>query len=51
MAKGKKGRVVLIPRLGTLQEVEITLPGGFNVTPRLTQALQIVPGVERIEET
>lgn len=49
--KAGKGRVVLIPRLGTLQEVEITLPGGFNVTPRVTQALQTVPGVERVEET
>ena len=48
---GGKGRVVLIPRLGTVQDVEITLPGGFNVTPRLTQALQTVPGVERVEET
>jgi DNA polymerase III subunit alpha len=46
-----KGRVVLIPRLGTSQEVEITLPGGFVVTPRLAQTLQAVPGVERVEET
>ena len=33
------------------QEVELALPGGFNVTPRLAQALKMVPGVERVEET
>jgi len=30
--------------------VEITIPGGFQVTPRLAQALKVVPGVERVEE-
>ncbi|APH57092.1 DNA polymerase III alpha subunit [Granulibacter bethesdensis] len=45
-----KGHVVLIPRLNEDQEVEIELPGGFNVTPRLGQALKLVPGVERVEE-
>src|SRR6185312_5677095 len=46
-----KGRVVLVPRVGDGQSVEIALPGGFNVSPRLAQALKVVPGVERIEET
>ncbi len=45
-----KGRVVLLPRLGDSQDVEIELPGGFNVTPRLAQALKLIPGVERVEE-
>jgi len=45
-----KGRVVLIPRVADTQNVEIALPGGFNVTPRLTQALMAVAGVERVEE-
>jgi DNA polymerase-3 subunit alpha len=45
-----RGRVVLVPRTEDEQDVEITLPGGFNVTPRLAQALKIVPGIERIEE-
>jgi DNA polymerase-3 subunit alpha len=45
-----KGRVVLVPRLGTERSVEIALPGGFNVTPRLAQALTIVPGVERVDQ-
>ena len=45
-----RGRVVLLPRLGDGQDVEIELPGGFNVTPRLAQALKLIPGVERVEE-
>ena len=45
-----RGRVVLVPRLGTTQSVEIALPGGFNVTPRLAQAMKVVPGVEQVEE-
>jgi DNA polymerase III subunit alpha len=45
-----KGRVILIPRLGTTQSVEIALPGGFNVTPRLAQAMKVIPGVEQVEE-
>jgi DNA polymerase III subunit alpha len=45
-----KGRVMLVPRLGTTQSVEIALPGGFNVTPRLAQALKVIPGVEQVEE-
>ena len=46
-----RGRVILIPRLeeGT-QDVEITLPGNYNVTPRLAQALKVLPGVERVED-
>jgi DNA polymerase-3 subunit alpha len=45
-----KGRVILVPRLGTTQSVEIALPGGFNVTPRLAQALKVIPGVDQVEE-
>ena len=45
-----KGRVVLVPRIDAAQSVEIALPGGFNVTPRLAQALKVVPGVERVED-
>jgi DNA polymerase-3 subunit alpha len=45
-----KGRVILVPRLGTTQSVEIALPGGFNVTPRLAQAMKTLPGVEQVEE-
>jgi DNA polymerase-3 subunit alpha len=45
-----RGQVILVPWLQAAQSVEIALPGGFNVTPRLAQALKIVPGVERVEE-
>ncbi|HEY0419343.1 MAG TPA: DNA polymerase III subunit alpha, partial [Acetobacteraceae bacterium] len=45
-----RGQVVLVPRLDDTQDVEITLPGGFNVTPRLAQALKVLAGVERVEE-
>ena len=45
-----RGRVVLVPQIGDTQEVEIPLPGGFNVSPRLAQALKLVAGVERVED-
>ena len=45
-----RGRVVLIPRLADRQDVEIALPGGFNVSPRLLQATKVLPGVERVED-
>ena len=45
-----RGRVVLIPRLNEQQDVEIALPGGFNVSPRLLQATKVLPGVERVED-
>jgi len=48
-SKGR-GQVVLLPRLEGEQDVEIALPGRFNVTPMLAQALKMVPGVERVEE-
>ena len=47
---GGKGRVILVPRLDTAQSVEIALPGRYSVTPRLAQALKLLPGVEQIEE-
>ena len=52
LAKESKGRgqVVLLPRLEGSQDVEITLPGRFNVTPVLAEALKTVPGVEKVEE-
>jgi DNA polymerase-3 subunit alpha len=45
-----KGRVVVVPRTGPGQEVEIALPGGFNVSPRLLQAMKVIPGVGAVEE-
>ncbi|MBR0651887.1 DNA polymerase III subunit alpha [Roseomonas terrae] len=45
-----KGRVVLVPRTGPGQEVEMALPGGFNIGPRVMQAMKVVPGVSSVEE-
>ncbi len=45
-----RGRVVLIPRVAAEQDVEIVLPGGFNVSPRLAQAMKLLPGVARVED-
>jgi DNA polymerase-3 subunit alpha len=47
---GGRGRVTLVPRIEGEQDVEIALPGGYNVTPRLAQALKSLPGVEQVEE-
>jgi DNA polymerase-3 subunit alpha len=45
-----RGHVVLIPKLDDQQDVEIALPGGFNVSPRLAQAMKTLPGVARVED-
>ena len=47
---GGKGRVFLVPRIDAAQSVEIALSGGYNVTPRLAQALKVLPGVEQVEQ-
>ena len=50
MREGRgKGRVVVIARTGEGQEVELALPGGFNVSPRLMQAMKVLPGVAEVE--
>jgi len=45
-----RGRIYLMPRMDEARDVEIALPGGFNVTPRLAQALKMVQGIDRVEE-
>ena len=45
-----RGRVVLVPVTGPGQEVEIALPGYFNVSPRLMQAMKVVPGIAEVQE-
>ncbi|MBY0332109.1 MAG: DNA polymerase III subunit alpha [Acetobacteraceae bacterium] len=44
-----KGRVTLIARTAPGQEVELALPGSFNVSPRLMQAMKVLPGVAEVE--
>jgi len=47
---GGRGRVTLVPSIGSDRDVEIALPGGYNVNPRLAQALKSLPGVDQVEE-
>ncbi len=47
---GGRGTVVLVPLLDRTQDLEIALPGRWRTSPRLAQALKMLPGVERIEE-
>jgi DNA polymerase-3 subunit alpha len=44
-----KGRVVMVARTGQGQEVELALPGFFAVSPKLMQAMKVVPGVAEVE--
>ncbi|GGC49767.1 DNA-directed DNA polymerase [Siccirubricoccus deserti] len=44
-----KGRVVVIARTGQGQDVEVALPGGFNVSPRLVEEMRVIPGVADAE--
>ncbi len=44
-----KGRVTIVAHTGTGQDVEISLPGTFNVSPRLMQAMKVLPGVTEVE--
>jgi DNA polymerase III subunit alpha len=45
-----RGKVSLVPRLGAGLDIEVALPGGFNVSPRLMQAMKVMPGVAQVEE-
>jgi DNA polymerase-3 subunit alpha len=45
-----KGRVTLVPKMGLQRELDVVLPGMFNVSPRLAQAVKLVPGVELVED-
>ena len=45
-----RGRVTLVPKTGLERNLDVILPGGFNVTARLAQAMKLVPGVERVED-
>ena len=45
-----RGRVTLVPKTGLQRDLDVVLPGGFNVSPRLAQAMKMVPGVEMVED-
>lgn len=44
------GRVTLVPKMGLERSVDVLLPGNFNISPRLAQAIKMVPGVEVVED-
>jgi len=45
-----RGRVVLVPQVENERQIEIALPGGYNVTPKLAQSIKLLAGVLRVEE-
>jgi len=42
---GGKGRVRVVVPLPPAREVEITLPGGFRISPRVRAAVKSLPGI------
>jgi DNA polymerase-3 subunit alpha len=45
-----RGRVTLVPKTGLHRALDVTLPGTFNISPKLAQAMKLVPGVELVED-
>ncbi len=45
-----RGRVTLVPKMGLERTIDIILPGAFNISPKLAQAMKMVPGVEMVED-
>ncbi|NPD67907.1 DNA polymerase III subunit alpha [Lichenicola cladoniae] len=48
--KGGRGKVVVLPCLDDTQDVELTLPDAYMVTPKLAETLKLVVGVRYVEE-
>jgi DNA polymerase-3 subunit alpha len=44
-----RGRITLVPKTGPERNLDVILPGGFNVSNKLAQAMKLVPGVELVE--
>jgi hypothetical protein len=42
--------VTLVPKTGLERSLDLVLPGGFNVSTQLAQAMKMVPGVELVED-
>jgi len=45
-----KGRVLVSPRVPSNARLDIALPGGFNVSPRLAQAVKMIQGITEVAE-
>ncbi|GBR70767.1 DNA polymerase III subunit alpha [Gluconobacter kanchanaburiensis] len=48
--QGGVGRVKLLPSVEETQDVEISIPGSYRVTPRLAERLRTLKGVEKAEQ-
>jgi DNA polymerase-3 subunit alpha len=42
---GGRGRVTVIVPLPPQREVEVALPGGFKISPRIRAAVKSLPGI------
>ncbi len=42
---GGRGRVTVVVPVAAQREVEIALPGGFKVSPRVRAAVKSLPGI------
>ena len=47
---GGRGRVTLMPRIGSDQDVEIALPGGFKIGPEVLRAVRGLRGVLEVQD-
>jgi DNA polymerase-3 subunit alpha len=45
-----RGRIAVLVGLGGEREVEITLPGGYAISPAIRAQLQAVPGIIEVQE-
>jgi DNA polymerase-3 subunit alpha len=45
-----RGRVTLVPKMGLERNIDVILPHTFNISPKLAQAMKMVPGVEMVED-
>ena len=45
-----KGRIILVPRFESGTTLQIALPGGFNVSPQLAEAVRTIDGVGNVTQ-
>ncbi len=45
-----KGRIILVPRFESGTTLQIALPGGFNVSPHLAEAVKAIDGVGNVTQ-
>ncbi|QDH16198.1 DNA polymerase III subunit alpha [Swingsia samuiensis] len=48
--RGGHGKVILVPVLEEMRNVEVVLPGRYRATPRLAEQIRTVRGVEKAEQ-